>query len=281
MPWVRKIHLVTAGQIPDWLDTSHEKIHLVNHKDIFPNTSDLPTFNACAIEMCLGAISDLAEKFIFFNDDMFVVQPIRLDRFFKNGYPKDFFTLDILLHAGIFSHILHSDMQIVNNEFKNKKKYLKENFFKVFNYKYGIKRLLKNFLLLPFPSLPMFEIYHHPQALLKKYVKEVMDRYPEEVKQTRSHHFKNATDLNQYVFRYMHLIRGEFIPYIPKDSLYIGVNSLDNLKKSIEHLRVSQSIKFVCFNEESGFDTNDYGEYKEQIRDYLESVLPDKSTFER
>ena len=30
-PWVRRIHLVTAGQVPDWLDVDHPSINLVDH----------------------------------------------------------------------------------------------------------------------------------------------------------------------------------------------------------------------------------------------------------
>ena len=32
-PWVRKIHLVTCGQTPDWLDINHPNINLVKHSD--------------------------------------------------------------------------------------------------------------------------------------------------------------------------------------------------------------------------------------------------------
>ncbi|MDE5852120.1 MAG: Stealth CR1 domain-containing protein, partial [Alistipes sp.] len=32
-PWVRKIHFVTSGQKPEWLDAENPKIHLVRHED--------------------------------------------------------------------------------------------------------------------------------------------------------------------------------------------------------------------------------------------------------
>ena len=32
-PWVRKIHFVTSGQKPEWLDANHPKLNLVSHKD--------------------------------------------------------------------------------------------------------------------------------------------------------------------------------------------------------------------------------------------------------
>ncbi|MBR5193284.1 MAG: Stealth CR1 domain-containing protein, partial [Bacteroidaceae bacterium] len=41
-PWVRKIHFVTSGQKPEWLDENNPKINLVNHKDYIP-AQFLPT----------------------------------------------------------------------------------------------------------------------------------------------------------------------------------------------------------------------------------------------
>ena len=49
-PWVRKIFLVTNGQIPYWLNLDHPRIKLITHEEIFPNKSHLPTFSSPAIE---------------------------------------------------------------------------------------------------------------------------------------------------------------------------------------------------------------------------------------
>ena len=49
-PWVRKIHFITCGQIPEWMNTSNPKIHLVNHKDYIPDEY-LPTFSSHTIEL--------------------------------------------------------------------------------------------------------------------------------------------------------------------------------------------------------------------------------------
>ena len=35
-PWVRKIHFVTWGHLPAWLDTGHPKLHIVRHEDYIP-----------------------------------------------------------------------------------------------------------------------------------------------------------------------------------------------------------------------------------------------------
>ena len=35
-PWVRKVHLITWGHLPAWLNTDHPKLHIVNHRDYMP-----------------------------------------------------------------------------------------------------------------------------------------------------------------------------------------------------------------------------------------------------
>ena len=32
-PWVRRIHFVTWGHLPSWLNKEHPKLNIVNHKD--------------------------------------------------------------------------------------------------------------------------------------------------------------------------------------------------------------------------------------------------------
>ena len=38
-PWVRKVHFVTSGQKPDWLDETHPKLNLVSHEDYIPQNT--------------------------------------------------------------------------------------------------------------------------------------------------------------------------------------------------------------------------------------------------
>lgn len=73
-PWVRNIFLVTNGQVPDWLNINHPKIKLVTHDQIFPNKSHLPTFSSPAIEVNLHRIEGLSQRFLYFNDDIFLAK---------------------------------------------------------------------------------------------------------------------------------------------------------------------------------------------------------------
>ena len=54
--WVRNVFIVTNGQVPSWLNSSNSRVHIVTHGEIFPNQSDLPTFNSHAIEQHLHNI---------------------------------------------------------------------------------------------------------------------------------------------------------------------------------------------------------------------------------
>jgi hypothetical protein len=84
-PWVRRIHILTNGQAPAWLDRAHPRIHLVTHAEVFPRPECLPTFNSNAIEMCLHRIPGLSRRFLYFNDDVFLSRPVE---------PGDFFLSD-------------------------------------------------------------------------------------------------------------------------------------------------------------------------------------------
>lgn len=82
-PWIRRVYLVTNGQVPAWLRLDHPRLRVVTHRDIFANASHLPTFNSAAIEMHLHRIPGLSRFFIYMNDDVFFGAPV---------YPDDFFT---------------------------------------------------------------------------------------------------------------------------------------------------------------------------------------------
>lgn len=89
-PWVRSIIIVTDNQCPAWLDRTHPKIRLVDHKDFIP-AEYLPTFNSHVIESYLHRIPGLAEHYIYLNDDVFLARPCRKTDFFTlNGLPLAF-----------------------------------------------------------------------------------------------------------------------------------------------------------------------------------------------
>ena len=75
-PWVRKIHFVTWGHLPEFLDTTNPKLNIVKHSDFMPEGT-LPTFSSHALEVNLHRIPGLADNFVYFNDDMLLTSPVK------------------------------------------------------------------------------------------------------------------------------------------------------------------------------------------------------------
>lgn len=83
-PWVRKVYIVTNGQIPFWLNLDSPKIQLIQHSDIADDESILPTFSSAAIETFIHRIPGLSNNFLYLNDDIFLSAPL---------FPDDLITL--------------------------------------------------------------------------------------------------------------------------------------------------------------------------------------------
>jgi hypothetical protein len=87
-PWVRTIWLVTDDQVPAAIDrqkAERENIRIVDHREIFRGYEQLlPTFNSYAIETMLWRIEGLADRFLYFNDDMMLVGSVEPTDFFSH-----------------------------------------------------------------------------------------------------------------------------------------------------------------------------------------------------
>lgn len=87
VPWIRQIFIVTDDQRPQWLDISHPRIKVVDHREILP-TEILPSFNSTIIEQYLYRIPGLSEHFLYANDDMFFNADLTPGFFFaEDGCP--------------------------------------------------------------------------------------------------------------------------------------------------------------------------------------------------
>jgi Stealth protein CR2, conserved region 2/Stealth protein CR1, conserved region 1 len=87
-PWIRTIWLVTDNQVPAAIDrqrAERDNIRIVDHREIFRGYEQLlPTFNSYAIESMLWRIEGLADRFLYFNDDMMFVGPVEPTDFFSH-----------------------------------------------------------------------------------------------------------------------------------------------------------------------------------------------------
>jgi hypothetical protein len=181
-PFIRKIFIVTDGQAPDLIETKKlatlDKIKIVDHKEVFSGLEDfLPTFNIRSIDAVLYKIKGLSEKFIYFNDDMFLI---------KESRPDDWFVDDKAVLIGSWAKTyniqpLKKITQLFKSALKRRPSYngaqSKAANIAGFNKKY-------------------FKSYHSGRPQMKSVIKNFYENNPEILKRQLSYKFRND---NQYM----------------------------------------------------------------------------------
>ena len=273
-PWVNRVHFVTYGHLPKWLNVDCKKLHIVNHHDFMPEEA-LPTFNSRALEINLHRIKGLSEQFIYFNDDMFLIKPIKPEYFFKENMPCDSAILAPIQPWRYGTGAIQvNDMEIVNAYFhdfeifrKNRSKWLTPV--------YG-GQLIRTLLLSPFRH--MFGIYepHLPASYLKSTFKKVWELEPELLMSTTISKFKNKQNINQWLMRYWQIASGQFVPRSPaKGKFYDISRSLEEICNTISE----QKKSMICINDSN--EITNITEARQKLVHSFESILPDKSSFEK
>ena len=279
MPWVRKVHFVTCGHKPVWLNTSCEKINWVQHKDYMPKKY-LPTFSSHPIELNLHRIKGLSDKFIYFNDDTFVVNHTRAEDFFgKTGMPRDTAIntrITSINYKDPIGNIALNNTAVINSHF-DKKTSLQKNWKKWINLEYGVFNLLRSATFLPYPNFTGFLNPHLPAPFLKSSFEAVWRAEPGILDFVSSNKFRSKLDVNQYLIRDWQIVSGNFEPknwY--REGKYYGVSnaSINQIKSDIQR----KKYKLVCLNDEASDES--FVGLKRQIIEILDFLLPDKSSFE-
>lgn len=277
-PWVNKVHFVTCGQHPDWLNPDAPKLHLVDHKDFIPEQY-LPTFSSHPIELNLHRIEGLSDRFVYFNDDFFLTAPVSPEDFFRGGLPCDCIQEDPYRFSRYepYINIRINDIVFCSRHFDRKKrmKALKHKWFTpLVSFKVFRQNLLMSFM--PGNSFYGLAIHHLPQAYLKSSLQAVWEMEPELLAETCSHRFRDIRDVSQCVFKFYQLMTGSFAPYNKlKNGHYFSIGSqTDKLCGVIR----SQKYKMLCLNDT---DVTDFDGCKQALNAAFEDMLPKKSSFER
>lgn len=274
-PWVNKIHFVTWGHLPKWLDVNHPKLNIVNHKDYIPSKY-LPTFNSHTIELNLHRINGLSEQFVYFNDDMFITQAMYPEDFFRRGKPCDTFSLNAIYFgkdsAGFFNG---ADMEVINHHFP-KKKAMKENILKWYHPNNGFKHIIKTTLLLPWPWFSGFYYHHLPNSFQKSVFEEVWKEEKDILESTSACRFRERTNVNQWLFKYWQLASGNFSPRSSKIGRCYHVKET-NFVSLCDAIRTGK-YKMLCINDTA--NTIDFEHKKQLVNKEFQQLLPEKSKFE-
>ena len=233
-PWVRHIWIVVEEEGPDLSrlsDALREKIRIVLHEQIFAgHTHVLPTFNSLAIESMMWRIEGLAERFLYFNDDVFLTSSLRPEDVFVGKNPVlrgewvDYAPLlnDPVARAdpALFAHFMHINAAAVCG--------------------YGAEHL--------------FACAHVVHPLRRSVMAALFERYNAAFISNISHRFRDLSQfLPQGAHTHMSMHAGEFVQGSATDNVHItsGQGAGQPPEQTRELLTPDglRGVKFLCVND--------------------------------
>lgn len=277
-PWVRKIHFVTWGHVPTFLNLEASKLHIVRHDEFIPEEY-LPTFSSHAIEMNIHRIPDLTEHFVYFNDDMFLLRSFEEEDFFCDGLPCTYggeVPIELIGDIGIWQHAAVNDLGIVNAHFSKREsveKYGKKYRDKRYRWKDNVRTVVLEKL---YPDyFTGFKNIHAPAAYLKTTFQQIWDAEPEKLDQTCRDRFRTSDNVNQWVALWWQVASGQFSPSVIDNLVSkIAGDTIDELCNTIEN----QSHGYICLNDPE--EEIDFQKLSRRLIESFQKILPEKSQFE-
>ena len=279
-PWVNRVFFVTCGQKPDWLDESNPKLRLVNHREYIPSDY-LPTFHSNTIELNLHRITDLSEQFVLFNDDMFLLRPVKPDFFFRKGMPV--LSCDIGIPRWLSRSnigrivinncgILKQNMDVEQQVWKHIRKYANIRAL-------GFARAAKNLASIAVNRTIIPGTFGHlPLPHLKSTFDEIWDKAPLVMDRTSRHRFRNDDCVNHWLACAWNMISGRFYPANEKDrGLFLSI-APDDLPQICNTIR-QQSFPQLCLSDRENI--LNLNQCFSEISGAFNQLLPDKSSFEK
>ncbi|MCG2622254.1 stealth family protein [Arthrobacter sp. I2-34] len=252
-PWINHVYLVTAGQIPDWLDRDNPRITLVHHREIFADPGVLPTFNSHAIEAQLHRIRGLSEHFLYLNDDVFFGRHVDPELFFLgNGLTRMYLsskTVD-------FGPDNPADLP-VDSAVRRNRALLEQAFGRTIAYK--------------------FQHVAHPERVST--LAGIERQFPEQIRATTSAKFRTPEDISvaSALAHYYGYLSGTTVPG-RLSYRYCDISQPSAQGKLLRLLR-DRNADVFCLNEvdSSGLDPEDLDR---MVQDFLTEYFPVPSSFE-
>ncbi|QGH70077.1 stealth conserved region 3 domain-containing protein [Pseudactinotalea sp. HY158] len=249
-PWVRNVYLVTAGQRPAWLRSDSDRLTVVDHEEIFPDPSVLPTFNSHAIEANLHRIEGLSEHYLYLNDDTLLARANPPELYFTGSGLTRFFTSPVK----------------INGERLNPPPHIAAGL--------NTRRILET----DFGMTVTQGMLHTPHAQRLSMLKEIEERYATQWKRTSAQRFRGPDDLAipSSLSHYYGYATGRSVPgsirytYVPLGSEHLG-RSLTNALRHQHHI-VTLGEPAIPIPDPEAVDF--------AVDNFLEDLLPIPSSFE-
>ncbi|WP_304516459.1 Stealth CR1 domain-containing protein [Cecembia rubra] len=263
-PFIRKVFIVTDDQDPNlgpelekYFPQRKDDVLIVDHKVIFSGyESYLPTFNSSTIENMLWRIPGLSENFVYFNDDMFLIRPLKEEDWFINN---EIVLRGTWLPSASVRHGLRKLKQLVIKNFEPKPSY---------NIKQWMSAKIMGFRWF------YFGMDHTPCVMKKSILEDFYTNNPDLLISNISHRFRFHTQFNvASIVNHSTLARGN--KNIEKsDIAYLQPSKRKSgyLKEKLEKCDRKQNIKFLC--------VQNLDQCPESLRKYLWNWLENRFKFQ-
>lgn len=272
-PWVRNVYFITDDQKPEWLNTDHPKLKWIKHTDFIPEEY-LPTFCSDVIEWNIHRIESLSENFVYFNDDMFLINNTRPEDFFRDGKPCGSPLLGILYSNDMFSYMMFNNMYVLNQHFSLKQSIRKDPWKWIKGQSLG--GLLKVLLYGRKDYIPYIVSGHIHIPYAKKVIKELWEKEYQLIDATCKNKLRTRESVTLWLAHYWQFLSGDFYPQKPIGKFF-HTASMSCSDGAIKYLK-KQKGKVICLNDSE--NEVDFEIHKKMVSEALRELLPDKSSFE-
>lgn len=251
--FIGHVYLVTDRQTPEWLDTSHPDITVVDHTEIFYDSDVLPTFNSHAIEARIHRIPGLSERYLYINDDVYFARRLGPDAFFRQSGVSTYSCSRALIGDGGAS----ADEYSVTSAAKNGRALMFDEFRR----------------------FPTTKIKHTPHAQQRRVIAEIEQRFPEQYRSVGRHQFRAPDDIS--VASSLHHHVGEALGWAVHEQLpyeYVSLGAPD-LGARLDTLLARPRFATWCLNDTGDDTTTDAVE--DTLTEFLQRAFPWPSPFEK
>ena len=183
-PFIRKIFIVTDNQKPSFSSLENliasNKVKVVDHKEIFKGYEKyLPTFNIRSIDAVLHRIEDLSEMFVYFNDDVFLVDKI---------CEEDWFVKDKAVLMGKWARSYSiNPLKVLSGKFK-----------KIFGLRPSFNASQSKAANISGFKKEYFKSYHAARPQIKSVIKEFYHKNPESLIDQIKYRFRSSEQFMPY-----------------------------------------------------------------------------------
>jgi hypothetical protein len=220
---------------------------------VFGETGLLPTFNSQAIESRLHRIPDLAEHFLYLNDDVILGRPVAPTMFFTPGGLTRFFPSSALVDSAPRTP---ADPP-ANSAGKNNRRLIQETFGRVLTRK----------------------MMHTPHPSRRSVIAEIEQRFAEHVEATAEHQFRHPDDiaLLSSLQQYYAYLTGRATP---GEIRYMYTDLADgNTPFKLARLLRDRHLDAFCLNDTDS-SASTAADQVALLGDFLPAYLPFRTPFE-